>query len=198
MTARPDVATRLRAALETTAESAMTLTDTDKELERLRGRLPGANRGRRVRIAVGAAAVVAAAVAASVVVAANVSEDGTRRRDVGPTGGQLLPPGTVAAGFPLGTFEHPGTYGKTVLVLRRNATARLTDSRSTFPTEMAMRFRTPNQVSFTVTKISNTTLQCEHAVLTFTYSVVGGELRLTPVGSPCVQVRIPLSEFPWE
>ena len=200
MTTGPDPASRLTVALKTTAERAMTQTDTDHELERLRRRLRPVGRHRRLGI-VATAAAVAALAAGGIGLA--VTWGGTGHR--APTGpgspgavtGHTLPPGTVPRGFPIGTFKHAGTFGLTQLTLSRRGTATLVDPRDDLPTVMAMTFVTPDRVSFDITALSASTVRCDGIRGTYRYQITGGRLTFTPITDSCDQRRIPLSELPW-
>jgi hypothetical protein len=190
---------RLRAALETRAEHAMTLTDTDRELDRLRGRLTSTGRGRRWRIAAAAAAVAVggSGVGLAVTWGGGHGKSAITPGHNGARGGHVLPVGTVPAGFPVGSFKHAGTYGLTQLTLSRAGTATLVDPRDDLPTVMAMTFTTPDLVRFDVTHLSASTVQCDGVAGTYTYAVTGGQLTLTAVNDACSQRRIPLSELAW-
>ncbi|MDQ1697480.1 MAG: hypothetical protein QOJ03_2833 [Frankiaceae bacterium] len=196
-----DTAATLRAVLETRAEHAMAITDTDRELDRLRERMRPTNRARRMRIVVAAAA--GAAVIGTGTGLALTWGNGTADR-VGPTpgtqppsSGRTLPAGTVPAGFPSGTFSHAGTYGLTSLTLSRHGTATMLDPRDTLPTVMTMTFTTPNVVRFAIQDFSGPTVPCGEAPASYTYAIAGDALTFTPVVDSCGARRIPLSEKSW-
>ena len=194
-----DMTAKLRVALDRKAERAMALTDTDQELARLRGRLGPAARTRRVRLMTTAAAV-AAAVGVGVVAVLALSADDAKQAPPAGHGARLaeqLPAGTIPPGFPVGTFSHPGSFGLTKLTLTAKATATLVDPRDDLPTVMDMRFTKPDLVSFDITHLSGSTIQCDAIVGTYRYAMSGGQLRLTPTNDSCTQRRIPLSELPW-
>jgi hypothetical protein len=193
-----DTVARLRATLHARAEHAMTVTDTDRELERLRDRLRPAGRSRRLRIVTAVAAV--AALGTGIGLAATWGGDAHRTAPIGKSGlksGHTLPPGTLPLGFPVGTFKHSGTFGLTQLTLSRRATATLVDPRDDLPTVMSMTFVTPAQVRFDITSLSGSTIRCDGITGTYTYVVEKGFLELIPVDDTCTQRRIPLSEKTW-
>lgn len=199
-----DTEAALRAVLQTRAESAMAVTNTERELDELRARLEPAARSRRLRMLAAAAAVATVGTAIGLGIAlSGGSTSGSGRTGPATLGSPPASPswqaaGRVPAGFPAGTFEHPGTFGATTLVLRRNGTASLQDPRG-IPTQMQMTFATPDLVRFTDTKPSATTAttSCSDHDGVYRWAVAHGALTLTVVSDPCTNRQIPLSEIAW-
>ena len=204
----PDIEATLRLALQSGAEAAMAATDTETELAELRRRLRPAARARRLRVVAAAAAVVALAGAGvGVGLAVRGSNDSGHRAPITtppsptpriPSSAHRLPVGTIPPGFPVGSYQHPGTYGLTKLTLNRNGTAALQDPRG-IPSQMRMTFATPNYVTFTITSASASTAStsCSDRDGSYTWAVSEGELTFKLVADPCGNRRIPLTEIPW-
>lgn len=206
MTERDTEAT-LRAALLTRAENAMAVTDTDRELDKLHARLRPAARLRRMRM-IGAAAAAVAVAGAGAGLAVTLADDGSGGSDRSPTSsappspvptGHRLPAGTIPAGFPVGSFQHPGTYGLATLVLRRNGTAAEQDQPDDIAFELKLTFTEPDLVTFTTTRPNSATISaaCSAQDGVYHWAVAHGQLMFTVVSDPCANRRIPLTEVAW-
>jgi len=203
----PDTEAALVASLLARAETGMSATDTERELDELRTRMRPAARSRRLQM-LGAAAAAVAVAGTGAGLAATLAGDGSDRGDRSPTSsappsplptGRRLPAGTIPAGFPVGSFQHPGTYGLATLVLRRDGTAAEQDQPVDIPFELKLTFNEPDLVTFTTTRPNSATIttSCSARDGVYHWAVAHGQLTFTVVSDPCANRRIPLTEVPW-
>lgn len=186
-----DTASLLRAALQTRAEYAMQTTSTDHELQRLRRRMPPTKRSRRTRVALAAAAAVTVVGGGVGFGLALTSDNHSNRPPVitrpTPT---TLPPGTLPAGFPIGTFRHPGGAGLTTLKITAHARALVSDPRGSARNDLT--FTVPDIVAFNLTSGVGCGTPGRYQ-----WFVANDQLTLTAVSDTCSERRIALTEKPW-
>jgi len=186
-----DTAVLLQAALQRRAEYGMQTTNTDQQLRRLQERMAPARRRRQLRFVlagVAAAAVVAGGVALSVALA---SEHRSAPPLVTPRPSpSSVPHGTLAPGFPIGTYSHPGSSGLTTLRITQNAQAVVSSPDGTAFNDLT--FTMPNLVTFDTHNGAACT-----TVGRYSWAVANQELVLTAVDDACSARRIALTESPW-
>ena len=186
-----DTSSLLRAALQRRAEYGMQTTKTDRELQRLLGQMGPVGKRRRLRAALATAAgiaVIGGGVALGLALTSGEQTSGlppaTRPTQT------TLPAGTLPAGFPLGTFRHPGTNGLTTLRLTKDAQAVVTDAYGISYNDLV--FTTPNIVTFDTKGGAGCT-----TVGRYRWAVTNGELVLTALNDSCPDRLISVSESPW-
>lgn len=187
-----DTASLLRAALQSRAEYGMQTTNTDRELQRLHGQMAPVRRSRQLRAAlaaVAAVAVVGGAVGLGISLTSEGGQSTTPLNPPRPTP-STLPAGTLPAGFPIGTFSHPGATGLATLKITRGAVALVIGPDGTGRNRL--RFTAPDVVTFDVTN----TVDCRTPGR-YQWSVASSELKLTVVSDSCSPRRILLTEKPW-
>jgi hypothetical protein len=186
-----DTATLLRAALQHRAEDSMQTTNTDRELDRLRGQMAPVRRRRQLRAVlatVAAVAVVGGGVGLGLALTSQ-GQSATPLNATRPTPATLAA-GRLPAGFPIGTFSHPGGAGLTTLKITRGAVAWVGGPDGTGRNQLT--FAAPDVVIFDVTN----TVDCRTPGR-YQWSVASNELTLTAVSDSCSQRRIVLTELPW-
>jgi hypothetical protein len=186
-----DTASVLRAALQRRAEDGMQTTNTDRELHRLHGQMAPVRRRRQLRAALATAAAVAV-IGGGVGLGLALSSEDQNTTPLIPTRPTptTLPAGTLPAGFPIGTFSHPGGTGLTTLKITRGAVAWVGGPDGTGRNQLT--FAAPDVVIFDVTN----TVDCRTPGR-YQWSVARNELTLTAVSDSCSQRRIVLTELPW-
>jgi len=188
-----DTASLLRAALQRRAEDGMQATNTDRELDRLREQMAPVRRRRQLRVALAAVAAVAV-IGGGVGLAVAFTSEGNSGTPAPPISPRptptTLPAGRLAAGFPIGTFSHPGGIGPTSLQISRNAVALVSGPDGTGRNQLT--FVVPDVVIFNVTNTTDCPTPGRYQ-----WSVARGELTLTALSDSCTPRRILLTELPW-
>ena len=186
-----DTASLLHAALQSRAEYGMQTTNTDRELDRLRGQMAPVRRRRRLQLALATAAALAVVGGAVGLGLALSSADRDKAKVIAPQPtSTTLPPGTLPAGFPIGTWSHPGGAGLMTLKVTRHAVAFVSGPDGTG--RNVLTFATPDVVIFDVTN----TVDCRTPGR-YRWSVSSSQLRFTAVSDTCSPRRIGLTELPW-
>lgn len=186
-----DTASLLRAALQSRAEYGMQTTNTEQELHRLREHMAPIRRRRRLRAALAVAAAVAV-IGGGVGLGLALTSDNQSRSPAVTTRPTptTLPAGTVPAGFPLGTYSHPGGAGLTTLKVTQHAVALVGDPRGS--ARNVLTFATPDIVTFDTNGLSG----CS-APGRYHWAIANDRLVLTVVSDSCSERRIALTESPW-
>ena len=186
-----DTASLLRAALQSRADYGMQTTDTDREFQRLREQMAPVRRRRQLRVVLAAAAaVVLVAVGVGLALSVTSEDQNTPPLNTTRPTPTPLPAGTLAAGFPIGTFSHPGGTGPTSLKITRSAIALVSGPDGTGRNQLT--FVAPDVVIFAVTNTTDCPTPGRYR-----WSVARQELTLTALSDSCSPRRIVLTELPW-
>jgi hypothetical protein len=173
---------RLRAALTTRAESAMSLTDTPSELDRFTTGIERQTRQRRVRIAV--ISVAAAAAVAGVVIGLTSlgggSTHGTPAGQPSASASTSAPPAqpvVVPAGFPIGQLAVAGSATHQALIIVDTGDVTLSDAQGQSGEKLT--FPSAGHVTF-----SSDQFLCQTAG-SYRYTATATSVRFTVVTDTC-------------